>query len=118
VQRCGFYGEPVRNEHAVHALEHGVVWITYRPDLAAAQVDVLRTLARAEEDMIVSPFVDLPAPVVVSAWGQQTRFDTADDPGLVPYVQQLRATSLASEPDGGCDGPTLWITGATGNPES
>ena len=29
---CGVYTEPQVNEHAVHALEHGAVWITYDPD--------------------------------------------------------------------------------------
>jgi hypothetical protein len=30
-QNCGFYEEPIKDRHAVHSLDHGVVWITYRP---------------------------------------------------------------------------------------
>jgi hypothetical protein len=44
-QNCGFYSEPVRNETAVHSMEHGAVWITYRPGLPTEQVDKLRELA-------------------------------------------------------------------------
>ena len=38
---CGVYDEPVPEEHAVHSLEHGSVWITYDPALPAAEVSKL-----------------------------------------------------------------------------
>jgi hypothetical protein len=116
-QRCGFYSEPIRNEHAVHSLEHGVVWITYRPDLPGDQIEVLRALARTQEHVIVSPFPTLPAPVVVSAWGQQVQLGAASDPQLEQTVREFRNSPRAPEPGGSCDGPNLWFTGSTGNPE-
>ena len=90
-QTCGFYAAPVRSENAVHSLEHGAVWITYRPDLPADQVDRLRTLAEDEGKILVSPFADLPAPVVASSWGRQIRLDSAEDNRLRQFVQRFRA---------------------------
>ena len=116
-QHCGFYPEPIRAEHAVHSLEHGAVWITYRPGLPAAEIDLLRTLAKTEPKVLVSPIDNLPAPVVVSAWNQQTRLDGAADPRLGQLVRAYHDGPDAPEPDAACDGPNLWLTGGTGDPE-
>ena len=117
-QHCGFYGEAIGSEHAVHSLEHGAVWITYRSDLPTAQREALRALAQSQDEIIVSPFPDLPAPVVASAWGQQVSLDGADDPRLAQFVGEFRNHPDGPEPDGTCDGPNLWLSGGTGDPES
>lgn len=88
-QNCGVYKEPIHNEHAVHSLEHGAVWITYRLDLPADQVQRLGGLA-AGGYMLVSPYPDLPAPVVVTAWNHQIRLDGAADPRLVAFIEKYR----------------------------
>ena len=38
---CGVYDEPVREENAVHDLEHGTVWITHDPSLPERDVELL-----------------------------------------------------------------------------
>jgi hypothetical protein len=43
----GAYEEPVRDENAVHDLEHGTVWITYDPTLPEREVDALVESCRA-----------------------------------------------------------------------
>lgn len=106
---CGFYAAPVANENAVHSLEHGAVWITYRPDLDKGEIDALRGLAHDQTYVIVSPFPDLPAPVVASAWGRQLRLDSTDDPRLEQFVRALRLGRQAPERGGPC-------TGGTGQP--
>jgi hypothetical protein len=116
-QRCGFYSEPVRDEHAVHSLEHGAVWITYQPGLPQDQIEILRELTRGRNDLLVSPYSGIPAPVVISAWGQQIRLDSADDATIDRALREIRNGPPAPEPGAGCEGPNLLISGATGNPE-
>jgi hypothetical protein len=117
-QKCGFYVEPVDNRHAVHTLEHGAVWITYQPDLPQIQIEVLRALTQRQDDVLVSPYPEgLPAPVVVSVWGRQVLLDGVDEPRLDQALREIRNGPAAPEPGGGCDGPNLRLSGATGNPE-
>jgi hypothetical protein len=88
-QNCGIYTAPIHNEHAVHALEHGAVWITYRPDLPADQVGRLRTLA-SDDFMLLSPYPGLPAPVVASAWNHQVRLENANDARLPRFIARFK----------------------------
>lgn len=103
-QNCGFYSAPIVKENGVHTLEHGAVWITYRPALPAEQVEVLRQLARGQTFVLVSPFPDLPAPVVASAWARQLRLDSADDPRLREFVRAFRVGPTTPEPGAPCTG--------------
>jgi Protein of unknown function (DUF3105) len=104
LQNCGFYREPVTNELAVHSLEHGAVWVTYTPDLAASQLDILRDLAADQSKVLVSPYPGLPAPVVASAWGKQLRLPSAGDRRLREFVSRYRESSEAPEPTSTCSG--------------
>ncbi|MCH7584696.1 MAG: DUF3105 domain-containing protein, partial [Acidobacteria bacterium] len=79
VLECRVYDAPVVSEFAVHALEHGAVWITYQPDLAADEIRTLEGFGRRRE-LIVSPYPGLDSPVVATTWGTQLRVDSADDP--------------------------------------
>lgn len=109
-QDCGFYTGPIRNENGVHTLEHGAIWITYRPDLPQAQRNALRDLARTQSYVLVSPLADLPAPIVASAWGKQLLLDTANDPRLADFVRQFRLDPAGPEPGAPCAGGTAETT--------
>lgn len=101
LQTCGAYVQPVPDELGVHSMEHGAVWLTYRPDLPAAQVDLLRHQAR-QAYVLVSPHPGLPAPVVASAWGRQLLLDSASDSRLQQFVAAFRQGPQTPEPGAAC----------------
>jgi hypothetical protein len=79
-QRCqgDVYPAAIANEHAVHAMEHGAVWITYRPDLPKADVDKLAAKVKGNDYMLMSPYPGLDKPISLQAWGYQLKLDKAD----------------------------------------
>lgn len=104
VQNCGFYTAPVRNENAVHSLEHGAVWLTYQEGLEAAAVERLRALAEDNSYVLASPYADLAAPVVATAWGVQVALDSVDDERLAPFVERYQQGEQTPEPGAPCSG--------------
>jgi hypothetical protein len=105
-QNCGYYSQPIDNWHGVHSLEHGAVWITYRPDLPQEQIDELKQIAEKQTYILVSPYPDLPAPVVASAWNNQLQLDSANDSGLDQFVRYFRQGPQTPEPGAACSGGT------------
>jgi len=91
---CGFYEQPIQDRHAVHSMDHGVVWITYRPDLPRRQKEALRPYGR-ENYVIVSPYPGQAAPVMATSWRVQLELDSTSDPRLEQFVNQFRISELA-----------------------
>jgi len=107
-QNCGYYDKPVRDENAVHSLEHGAVWITYSPDLPQDQITDLKNIAEDRSYILVSPYPDLPSgtPVVASAWGKQEGLDSAKNPDLESFIQAYRQGPQTPEPGAVCTSGT------------
>jgi hypothetical protein len=108
---AGVYTQPVPSERAVHNLEHGAVWITYRPNLPASDVAKLVDLfnkqtmiseasdgGRSNRFMDVTPWTDdsLPSPIVISSWGYQLRVNSPTDPRLQQFVDTFRHSQTYS----------------------
>lgn len=100
---CGVYDQPVPNENAVHSLEHGAVWITYSPDLPAADLDKLKALT-PDSYAVLSPYEGLDTPIAISAWGAQLKLDDPDDPQLQAFIDRYWRASDAPEPGAPCTG--------------
>ncbi|MFL6238987.1 MAG: DUF3105 domain-containing protein [Actinomycetes bacterium] len=108
---CGIYATPVPNENAVHDLEHGAVWITYQPNLSPSDVSKLQSLVKSKSKgyLDLSPYPNLPSPVVASAWGVQLKLNSASDSRLSKFIDKYQLGPTAPERGASC-------TGGTGNP--
>ncbi len=103
-QNCGIYADPIPNERAVHSLEHGAVWLAYRPDLPPDQIEQLRNLVRGRSYTLMSPYPDLDRPIAVSAWGVQLKVDSPSDERLPTFIAKYRQGPQTPEPGAACVG--------------
>lgn len=102
-QTCAVYTSAIANEHAVHSLEHGAVWVTYRPDLPAAQVTTLASKIEGNPFRLMSPYPGLKSAVSLQAWGRQIFVDSATDPKVDKFLEAY--TSGPQKPENGtCEG--------------
>ena len=88
---CGIYTSPVPNENAVHDLEHGAVWITYQPTLAKADIAKLTKFAKGQTYLDLSPYPNLPAPVVGLGLGQAAQADRGERPPARGVREEVQA---------------------------
>lgn len=101
---CGFYSSEVPNENAVHALEHGVVWITYT-DVDDDMLSSVNDLADDNDRLLVSEYPDQDSPLVLTAWNRQMPVDDLDDARVEDFIDTYTGDdSVAPEPGASCEG--------------
>ncbi len=104
------YPEPIANENAVHMLEHGAVWVTYKQGLDSADVDTLSKYVTGKDRMAMSPYPDLKTNISLQAWGYQLFVDSPTDPRIQQFINALRYNPKTTpEDDAGvtCSQPTF-----------
>jgi hypothetical protein len=91
-QNCegNIYDAPIANEHAVHSLEHGAVWIAYKPGLDADQIDSLKKKVQGKTYMLMSPYTGLDKNVSVQVWGYQLKTDDVNDKRIDDFIKAGR----------------------------
>jgi Protein of unknown function (DUF3105) len=116
-QNCGIYESEIRNETAVHALEHGAVWITYKPDLAEADKVKLRQLTLANKYLLLSPYPSQDANLILTAWTVQLKLNGFEDVKVEDFLKKYMfdpATRDGKEPKSPEFGASC--VGGTGQP--
>ncbi|MZD09751.1 DUF3105 domain-containing protein [Streptomyces sp. SID5785] len=98
------YPKAIPNENAVHALEHGAVWVTYTGKAADADLKALEKKVRATPYSLMSPVEDQKDPIMLSAWGHQRTVKSASDPAVDAFFSTFVQGEQTPEPGAACTG--------------
>ncbi|MFI2779812.1 DUF3105 domain-containing protein [Streptomyces sp. ALB3] len=98
------YTEAIRNENAVHSLEHGAVWVTYNDKAKAADTEALAERVAKTPYSLMSPVADQKDPLMLSAWGKQLTVKSATDPRVAQFFTKYVQGAQTPEPGAACSG--------------
>jgi hypothetical protein len=101
------YTKPVKDENAVHALEHGAVWVTYTDQAKKADVATLTAKVKQTPYSLISPYPNQSAPIELSAWGHQLSVTSANDPKVAAFFETYVQGKQTPEPGASCTGGTM-----------
>ena len=87
------YNEEIPDVNAIHNLEHGGIYISYRPDLAKDQVDKIKALFIAPfsdtnftpRKVIIAPRASNTSPIVMSSWLRSEKFTAFEQQPMIDY---------------------------------
>ncbi|NGO10739.1 DUF3105 domain-containing protein [Streptomyces sp. HC44] len=98
------YTKAIRDENAVHSLEHGAVWITYNGLAGATDVKQLAERVARTPYTLMSPVAQQSGTIMLSAWGHQLTVDTASDPRVEQFITAYVQGPQTPEPGAACTG--------------
>jgi hypothetical protein len=83
----GIYSIPLKDEQAVHNLEHGGIWITYK-DIDDETKALLEKIARANPgSVIMSPRLENDSKIALASWTRLEKLDSYDETKILEFIK-------------------------------
>lgn len=95
----GVFSEEPADGYLVHSLEHGIIWISYQPEMVTPdQLAALSELAENHRrDVILAPRSANDAPLYVMSWGRRLQPDAGD----LETIERFIETNVDRAPEPG-----------------
>lgn len=97
----GIYDDAVKDEKAVHNLEHGGIWIAYNPDkISAEELEKLASVARdLRKKVLMAPRRDNPAKISLVAWTHLDELEEFDEGRIRAFYKAYKDKGPELIPD-------------------
>ncbi len=84
----GIYDKELVDQNVIHNLEHGGIWISYKPDAPPELIAKLKEVAgRYSRKIILAPRAANDSIIAVAAWGRLDKFDYFDEARIVKFIK-------------------------------
>lgn len=92
--QTGIYDKEFSDEQLVHNLEHSHVWIAYKPDLPAEQIEILADIAKGYgSKIIMAPRSANDTSVALMVWEHVLKMDSVDEVLIKEFIKAYRGSA-------------------------
>lgn len=96
----GVYDKELQDEQLVHNLEHGGVWISYKPSISQDEIKKLEDLVKSyRSKVILTPREKNDSPIALVSWGRVYKIDLFDENMINNYIKKYKNTGPEIVPD-------------------
>lgn len=89
----GIYDKEIDDKAAVHSMEHGGIWISYK-DLSTEEIQVLEDIGKQNSlSTLISPRQGNDNKIVVTSWGKMMKLDGVDKALIQKYIDTYKNQS-------------------------
>lgn len=89
----GFSEQEIADENAIHNLEHGGIWISYK-DLDDTSIETLQGIARMNsQSVVVAPRTANDSPVAIASWGRLMEMESVDEQAIAEFIRENKNKS-------------------------
>ncbi len=99
---CKAYDNEVADEGAIHNLEHGGIWITYKDKSNLELKSQLEDIGKNNTKIVVSPRALNDSNIAVAAWSRLLKLETFDKNQIEDFIKLYKNSPVAPEPLAGC----------------
>ena len=98
--KSGVYDKPLPDETLIHNLEHGYIWISYKPDTSQEIKDKLKEIVEKDSwKVIMVPREVNDTKIVLCAWGRLLKMDEPNYDKMRDFIRTYRNRGPEKTPD-------------------
>ena len=98
--KVGIYDTAEADERYIHNLEHGYIWISYRPDAGDELINKLKEIIKADDwKIVMTPREKDDLKIALVAWGRVLNLDSLDEAKVKDFIKTYRNRGPERTPD-------------------
>ena len=96
----GVYKEQQPDEGLIHNLEHGYIWISYKPEISPDVINNIKNIVNEDDwKIVMAPRAENDSQITLAAWGRLLKMNEPDYQKIKDFIETYRNRGPEKTPD-------------------